>query len=86
LKRLLETRIKIFGTWHAFVAQSTYDLAVFYKDQGHYEEADLFFQRSLKIWTHTLGQKHPNVAQNLKDIAELYKTMGKETVKDTPSK
>ena len=40
-------------------ARSLNNLAMLYHDQGHYAEAELLYQRSLKILEETLGSDHP---------------------------
>ena len=53
------------------VATSLNNLAALYQAQGHYAEAEPFYQRSLAIWEKALGPEHPDVATTLKNYAAL---------------
>ena len=52
-------------------------LAVLYKAQGRYSEAESLYGRSLSIGETKLGEDHPNVAFSLNNLAELYKSQGR---------
>jgi CHAT domain-containing protein len=51
---------------------------VLYYGQRRYDEADLSLQRALAIKQKALGPEHPEVAGSLKNLAELYKTQGRD--------
>ncbi len=55
-------------------------LAVLYRDQGKYDEAEALYERSLAIWEKALGKDHPDVATSLNNLAELYESQGKYVV------
>ncbi len=61
-----------FGPEHPDVAASLNNLAVLYRDQGKYTEAEPLYQRALAIWEKALGPEHPNVATSLNNLASLY--------------
>ena len=46
-------------------------------EQGRYEEAVKFAEEALKIAEETFGPDHPNMAQSLNNLAELYRAQGK---------
>ena len=53
------------------------DLAVLYKEQGRYAEAEPLYKRALSICEKALGPDHPFVAQSLNNLAELYAIQGR---------
>jgi tetratricopeptide (TPR) repeat protein len=57
------------------VATSLNNLAVLYRDQGNYAQAEPLFQRALAIWEKALGPQHPNVATALENCARLLREM-----------
>ena len=59
------------------VATSLNNLAVLYRDQGKYAEAEPLYQRALAIREKALGSDHPDVAASLNNLAELYRDQGK---------
>jgi tetratricopeptide (TPR) repeat protein len=59
------------------VATSLNNLALLYRDQGRYEEAEPRFQRALEIREKALGPEHPDVAQSLNNLAGLYHDQGR---------
>jgi tetratricopeptide (TPR) repeat protein len=54
------------------LATSLNDLALFYKSQGKYAEAEPLFLQSLEIRERQLGADHPAVATSLLNLAALY--------------
>ena len=53
------------------------NLAVLYKAQGRYTEAEAFHQHSLAIYEKALGPEHPDVAQSLENYADLLRETGR---------
>ena len=53
------------------MATALNNLAVLYRDQGRYAEAEPLFRRSLAISETALGREHPDVAQSLNNLALL---------------
>jgi len=51
-------------------------LALLYKAQGRYSEAEPLFQRALSISEQQLGNDHPDVATCLDNLANLYSDQG----------
>ncbi|WP_353571407.1 FxSxx-COOH system tetratricopeptide repeat protein [Candidatus Albibeggiatoa sp. nov. BB20] len=51
----------------------------FYLDEvkANYSQALPLYERSLAIWEKVLGEHHPDVAQSLNNLAELYRNQGK---------
>jgi tetratricopeptide (TPR) repeat protein len=60
------------------VGQSLNNLALLYKAQGMYVEAEPLYKRSLAIMEKAFGPDHPNVATVCENMAECYKKVGKE--------
>src|SRR5262249_28019288 len=52
-------------------------LAVVYREQGKYAEAEAGYQRALAIQEAKLGNGHPVVAQTLNNLASVYQAQGK---------
>ncbi len=59
------------------MATSLNNLAVLYKAQGRYAEAEPLYQRALVIWEKAPGPEHPNVAQSLENYAALLRKTGR---------
>ncbi|HEY9906476.1 MAG TPA: tetratricopeptide repeat protein, partial [Thermosynechococcaceae cyanobacterium] len=55
-------------------ATSCNDLALLYKSQGRYSEAEPFHLRSLSIREQYLGEDHPAIATSLNNLAALYQS------------
>ena len=67
------------GRWdlHPDTAQGLNNLAVLYRKQGKYEQAEPLYQRALAINEQQLGSDHPDTAQSLNNLALLYRKQGK---------
>jgi tetratricopeptide (TPR) repeat protein len=59
------------------MANSLNNLAVLYRAQGRYPEAEPLNQRALAIQEKALGPEHPNTVTNLNNLAELYRAQGR---------
>ena len=59
------------------LATSLNNLAVLYKSQGRYLEAESLILRSLSIYEKQLGADNPSVANSLNNLAALYRTQGR---------
>ncbi|OIP63615.1 MAG: hypothetical protein AUK30_08190 [Nitrospirae bacterium CG2_30_70_394] len=55
------------------MATSLNNLALLYKTQGHYAQAEPLYRRSLAISERALGPDHPDVATSLENLAALYR-------------
>ena len=53
------------------------NLAVLYREQGRYADAEPLFKRSLAMSEKTLGPDHPDVAASLNSLAGLYREQGR---------
>ena len=70
-------REKALGPEHPDVATSLNNLAVLYRAQGQYAEAEPLYQRALAIRKRVLGPEHPKVATCLENYAILLRNMGR---------
>jgi hypothetical protein len=61
---------------HPDVGTDLNNLAVLYKDQGRYAEAEPLYRRALTITETALGPTHPTVAIRLDNLAALYHAQG----------
>jgi tetratricopeptide (TPR) repeat protein len=68
---------ELLGDRHPDVASSINNLALLYKSQGRYEEAEPLYQQALVLRQELLGDHHPNVAESLSNLAGLYLSQGK---------
>ena len=59
------------------MAQTLNNLAIVYRDQGKYSEAEGLYKRALVIREKALGASHPDVAQTLNNLAIVYRDQGK---------
>jgi CHAT domain-containing protein len=65
-------REKALGPDHPDVAASLNGLAVLYRSQGRYADAEPLFQRALSIREKALGADHPDVSEPLNNLVYLY--------------
>src|SRR4030095_7107088 len=68
-----------FGPADLRLAASLNNLALLYKIQAKYAEAEPIYQRALGIVEKALGPEHPSLASILNNIAELDRSLGKYT-------
>jgi tetratricopeptide (TPR) repeat protein len=54
------------------VAKTLNDLAIVYRAQGKYGEAEGLYKRALAIRERAQGASHPEVAQTLNNLAIVY--------------
>jgi len=66
-----------FAPDHPSVANALNNLALLYRGQGRYADAEPLHKRSLAIHEKALGPDHPIVAQSLNNLAELYLLQGR---------
>ena len=59
------------------MAESLNNLAVLYRNQGKYAEAEPLLKWALDIQEKALGPDHPNVARSLNNLADIYSNQGK---------
>src|SRR5215469_2518862 len=57
---------------HSHLAYPLNGLAILYREQGKYREAEPLYQRALHIREQTFGAEHPDVAYSLNNLAILY--------------
>ena len=61
------------------MAQTLNNLALVYRAQAKYREAEGLFKRALAIREKALGASHPDVGQTLNNLANLHGDQGKYT-------
>jgi tetratricopeptide (TPR) repeat protein len=66
-----------FGADDPRLAESLNGLAVAYREQGHYDEAEPLFKRALSMREKVLGPTHPDVVQSLNNLAGFYHDQGR---------
>jgi tetratricopeptide (TPR) repeat protein len=72
-QQALELRKRLLGEEHPDVALSLNNLALLYKSQGHYAEAEPLYMQALEITERSLGANHPNtvtIRKNLQDLRD----------------
>ena len=67
------------GENHSDVAISLNNLALFYKSQGRYSEAEPLYLQALELSKRLLGKDHTQVAASLKNLSILYYSHGRYT-------
>ena len=53
------------------LARRSNNLAMLYRGQGRYSDAEPLYKRSLAIFEKALGRDHPNVGTSLNNLAAL---------------
>jgi len=69
-----------FGPEDPRLATILNNLALVYREQGKYAEAEPLYQHSLTILEKVLGPEHPYVAGSLENYAALLREMGRGDV------
>ncbi|CAN0580984.1 unnamed protein product, partial [Ectocarpus sp. 12 AP-2014] len=69
--RAVEIGEKALGPQHPTLAKWLNTRAELLREQGHYDQAGLLYERSLGIRQKALGPDHPDVAQSLHNRALL---------------
>lgn len=59
------------------LATSLNNLALLYRSQGKYSEAEHLYIEALALTRKLLGEEHPDVAQSLNNLAALYHSQGR---------
>ncbi|MBC6454230.1 MAG: tetratricopeptide repeat protein, partial [Hormoscilla sp. SP5CHS1] len=62
---------------HPNVATSFNNLALLYKSQGRYDQAEPLLAQALEMTKQLLGSPHLLVASGLNNLAELYRSQGR---------
>jgi len=62
---------------HPDTATGLNNLALLYKSQGRYGEAEPLYRRALAIREKASGPDHPDIAQSLNNLALLYRGQGR---------
>jgi len=70
-RRALEIYEKSLGADHPYVAQSLNNLALLYKSQGKYDQAEPMYRRALEIFKKALGEHHPSTITVSENLATL---------------
>jgi tetratricopeptide (TPR) repeat protein len=60
------------------VTTSLNNLALLYKTQGQYAQAEPLYKRALAITEKALGPDHPDVATSLENMTALFLRTGRE--------
>jgi tetratricopeptide (TPR) repeat protein len=66
------------GPEHPLTASSLSNLALLYKAQGKYEQAEPLYERALAIMERQLGPKHPLTLRAQRNYVALLRAMGRE--------
>jgi hypothetical protein len=75
-KEAWEDRKYKLGDKHPGALETTKDLAVLYKAQARYEEAELLVIEALSGPCPKLGEKHPHTLESLHTLIALYEASG----------
>jgi len=71
-KRALDIRERVLPPDHPDISMSLNNLAVIYKHQGRFDEAEPLFIRALAIRDKAFGQEHPETGVVMHNLAMLY--------------
>lgn len=74
---MLEVRERVLGAEHPQTLTSLNNLAVLFKSQGRYGEAEPLIQRAVEGRTRALGIDHPQTLSSLNTLAEVYQAQGR---------
>ena len=68
----------MLGKEHPSTLDSMSRLAVVYRDQGRYDEAEPLYTKTLEIRRRVLGEGHPDTLESVNNLVELYEAWGKQ--------
>ncbi|WP_414621138.1 tetratricopeptide repeat protein [Calothrix sp. CCY 0018] len=71
-------RKRILGENHPDYAQNLNNLALLYKSQGRYEQAEPLYIQALKICEQILGTKHPNTKKTRDNLEIMQREKNKK--------
>ena len=74
----------MFGSQHPDTLRSINNLALFYKSQGRYGEAEPLYQQALVESEQVLGLEHPYTLRSVNNLAGLYRFPRAFTEKPKP--
>lgn len=77
LARALAEKQRKLGEEHPRTLVTANALAMMYKVQGRYTEAEVLYLRSLAISQRTFGDTHPFTLATMRSLASLYSTQGR---------
>jgi eukaryotic-like serine/threonine-protein kinase len=69
----------VLGEENPDTLNSMHNLAVLYRDEGKYAQAEPLFTRVLEVRRRVLGQEHPRTLNTMLTLAMLYRDQGKYT-------
>ena len=73
----MEARRRKLGDDHPETLETMIDLAVLYKEQGRYEEAEPLLLAAVEGRHLKLGEKHPHTLESLNNLIDLYEAWNK---------
>ncbi len=74
----MKLRKRILGENHPDYAQNLNNLALLYKSQGRYEQAEPLYIQALKICEQILGTKHPNTKKTRDNLEIMQREKNKK--------
>ncbi len=82
----LEIQRKILGEGHPRVAISLHNLALLYRQQGRYSQAQDRLMQALSLRERILGPNHPDIAASLNELGSIYRAQGRYIEAEEPLK
>lgn len=76
-QRALDMRKKVLPAGHADLGSSYHYLAKLERETAHYKAAEADALEALSIRRNSLGENHPDVAETLTELSEIYKAWQK---------
>lgn len=77
LRQALDGRQHKMGQYHPACFESIHELAVLYKVQGDYDDAERLLLEAVEGRFLKLGEKNPHTVESIKNLVELYEACGK---------
>jgi tetratricopeptide (TPR) repeat protein len=65
------------GPRHPETLGTVQNLAIVYRNQGRYEEAERLYRRALEGREEKLGPKHPDTLTTVEGLAGVYRSQGR---------
>ncbi|KAF2875763.1 Tetratricopeptide repeat-domain-containing protein, partial [Massariosphaeria phaeospora] len=73
----METRKRVLGEEHPDTLTSIGNLALTYRNQGRWKEAEELQAKELEICSRVLGEEHPSTLTSMANLASTYSNQGR---------
>ena len=77
--QVIETRKKVSGAEHPDTLASMNNLALTYRSQGRWKEAEQLFMQVMETTKRVLGAEHSDTLTSMSNLAYTWKSQGRDS-------